>query len=711
MQFSYFFCFSLHNIEIYIKINIKDYIINAITGVREAGEVTMKLGIRGKMLLGILIPAVSILLLAGVLIGASVGNYVTKQTREKLAADSQSASNETDTFFTGHLKAVEQSAQENVIIDFLRDLKGVQRADDAPGYRNIMEVLSYRQALDTASILGVFLGDIDSSQLFQLDGFVSEVGWDITARPWFETTKTKKPLMTEPYVDASTGQTIVTAAAPVIDHKTGEVYGAAGTDIRLDTLQNKINEVKLGKSGFLVLISEKGNILCHPNGNDVGKSIGEIEISDEVKAGVQNAQTGNYIYQMEGKTYYGSLTRVNSVGWYVLSAMPEAEALEGYHRVVDLTAVIFAAGMILLAAAVLLISQGITRPLKRLAAAADKIADGELNVEIGVSTKDESGQVASAMDRTVKRLKEYIGYINEVTAVLDQIGQGNLQFQLERVYEGDFAKIRDALMGIRSVLSETLGHISRSAGQVTMSSGHIADSAQSLAGGNSEQASSVEELSATINELFSHVEANTRRTEAVNQRSVEMGGQLNQSNSQMQELLEAVGEISSKSGEIGKIIKTIEDIAFQTNILALNAAVEAARAGEAGKGFAVVADEVRNLANKSGDAAKNTTVLIEESLKAIDHGRRIADEAARSLNQVVEGAEEIVNAVDAISKASEEQAESLGQVRTGVDQIAEVVQTNSAMAEKNAAAGEELSAEAKVLFDLISKFRVDDADR
>lgn len=207
------------------------------------------------------------------------------------------------------------------------------------------------------------------------------------------------------------------------------------------------------------------------------------------------------------------------------------------------------------------------------------------------------------------------------------------------------------------------------------------------------------------------MEANTRRTEAVNQRSVEMGGQLNQSNSQMQELLEAVGEISSKSGEIGKIIKTIEDIAFQTNILALNAAVEAARAGEAGKGFAVVADEVRNLANKSGDAAKNTTVLIEESLKAIDHGRRIADEAARSLNQVVEGAEEIVNAVDAISKASEEQAESLGQVRTGVDQIAEVVQTNSAMAEKNAAAGEELSAEAKVLFDLISKFRVDDADR
>lgn len=348
------------------------------------------------MLLGILIPAVSILLLAGVLIGASVGNYVTEQTREKLAADSQSASNEADIFFTGHLKVVEQSAQEQVIIDFLRELKGVQRANNAPGYKDIMDVLSYRQALDPSSILGVFLGDIDSSQLFQLDGFVSEVGWDITARPWFETTKTKKPLMTEPYVDASTGQTIVTAAAPVIDHQTGEVYGAAGTDIKLDTLQKKINDVKLGESGFLVLMSERGNILCHPNGNDVGKAIGDIEVSDEVKRAVQNAQTGNYIYQMEGKSYYGSLTKVNSVGWYVLSAMPEAEALKGYHRVVDLTAAIFAAGILLLAVAVLLISQGITKPLKKLAAAADKIADGELNVETGVSTKDETGQVALA---------------------------------------------------------------------------------------------------------------------------------------------------------------------------------------------------------------------------------------------------------------------------------------------------------------------------
>lgn len=666
----------------------------------------MKAGIRAKMLLGILTPVVLVLVLAGLLISSSVGKYVTELTQEKLASDSLAAANEVNGYFSGFLKEVEQAALDSKNIAFLQGLKKGTIVDKEPGFQQIKETMVARANLDTTAILSCWLSDFDSSQLFQSDGFISEPGWDVTARPWYQVAVTKAPLMTQPYVDASTAKTIVTASAPV-RNAAGEIVGATGCDLSLDTVQQTINNTKLGNTGFLILVSGDGQILCHPNGDYVQKPITEIDISDNIKSAFSNKQTGNYVYQMNGKTYYGSLSGVPSAGWYVLSAMPEAEALSGYNTIVRMILIVFVAGILILAIAVLLISKGITNPLQKLAVVAHHIADGDLDVAVGVKTKDETGQVAQAMERTVAKLKTYINYINEITQVLNQIAEGNLVFRLQQEYTGDFAKVRDALNRIRDTLTGTLHHISQTAGQVTLGSGHIADSAQSLAQGSTEQASAVEELSATIGDIFQHVDDNAKRTGDASQRAELMGRQLTRSDSQMKELVDAVGQISEKSGMIGKIIKTIEDIAFQTNILALNAAVEAARAGAAGKGFAVVADEVRNLANKSGDAAKNTTALIEESLRAVENGAQIADDAAKALADVVTNASEIVDAVDAIAKASDAQARALGEVRTGVEQIAAVVQTNSATAEESAAAGEQLSGEAKMLYDLVSRFQLE----
>ena len=224
--------------------------------------------------------------------------------------------------------------------------------------------------------------------------------------------------------------------------------------------------------------------------------------------------------------------------------------------------------------------------------------------------------------------------------------------------------------------------------------------------GATEQASSIQELAASITEISNQVNQNAENAENASKKATNVGDQIISSNEHMQEMTSAMKEISEKSSQIGKIIKTIEDIAFQTNILALNAAVEAARAGEAGKGFAVVADEVRSLASKSAEASKDTSLLIEGSIQAVNKGTEIADITASQLLEVVSGAKDIVTTIDNIANASKQQANSVRQVTVGVDQISSVVQTNSATAEESAAASEELSGQAQILKELVNRFRL-----
>jgi len=248
--------------------------------------------------------------------------------------------------------------------------------------------------------------------------------------------------------------------------------------------------------------------------------------------------------------------------------------------------------------------------------------------------------------------------------------------------------------------------INQASDQVASGSEQVSFGAQALSQGATEQASSVEELSATIVELSGHVKVNADHAAEASRLSNDAGSGVMESDGHMKEMIEAMGDISDKSKEIGKIIKTIDDIAFQTNILALNAAVEAARAGSAGKGFAVVADEVRNLAQKSAEAAKNTTVLIEGSILAVDNGTRIVGQTAKSLQDVVVKAGNVTNKMTDIANASEQQAKAIAQVTQGIEQIAAVVQTNSATAEESAAASEELTGQAQMLKELVGKFRL-----
>jgi len=351
------------------------------------------------------------------------------------------------------------------------------------------------------------------------------------------------------------------------------------------------------------------------------------------------------------------------------------------------------------------ISRGISKPVKEMVEAAQKMAQGDLGVQVSVNSKNEIGQLGAAFSETIEKIKTYI---NDIKMNLTKVEQGDLSIISEFEYKGDFIELQKSIYGIVKSFNATLTQINQASQQVSSGSEQVSNSAQALAQGATEQASSVEQLSATITDISAHVKDNAEHAANASLNVDHVCSEIEISNKHMSDMVAAMSQINDSSSQIGKIINTIEDIAFQTNILALNAAVEAARAGAAGRGFAVVADEVRNLASKSAEAAKNTTALIENSMKQVENGTKIADETAQSLYQVVESVKVISNSVEQISKASSQQSDEIGQITLGVEQISSVVQTNSATAEESAASSEELSVQAQTLNALVKRFKLRD---
>lgn len=349
------------------------------------------------------------------------------------------------------------------------------------------------------------------------------------------------------------------------------------------------------------------------------------------------------------------------------------------------------------------ISRGITRPVEQLIIASGNLKNGLLNTEINYTAKDEIGVLASEFRETLSTL---YGYITEISRVMHEMANGNFDVQLSQSFAGDFKEIETSMTRFITDISDTLYQVNEAAIKVSNGSEQVADASQILAQGATEQASSIDALFLRINEITEQVKENAENSIRANEMTDNVALAINNSNDQMQNLMSAMQDINTNSKEISKIVKTIEDIAFQTNILALNAAVEAARAGVAGKGFSVVAEEVRNLAEKSAEATKNTTVLIESSTSSVEVGVLLAEQTAKELVQVVDSVKTTSSVVSKIASASNNQSDALLHISDGIGQISAVVQSNSATSEESAAASEELSSQANVMKGLVSKFRI-----
>lgn len=353
---------------------------------------------------------------------------------------------------------------------------------------------------------------------------------------------------------------------------------------------------------------------------------------------------------------------------------------------------------------VFIVANIITKHLNAITQRITQLCQGDLHSPVPeVNTGDELETLAMATSQTVSNLSMVI---MDIDNSMKEFSEGNFVLDDNLSYIGDLNEIRNSIKKFVENISSALLQINSSSEQVAYGSDQLSGVSQSLSQGATQQASSIEDLSSTLRDITLKTKMTAENAENAKQISVDTGVAVNRSKQQMSEMTSAMDEISNTSNEIGKIIKNIDDIAFQTNILALNAAVEAARAGSAGKGFAVVADEVRNLAAKSAESAKSTAALIEKAINAIDNGTKIVVRTAESLDEVISGAEKSAQAIQYIADESIEQEKSIAKVNLGVEEISAVVQTNSATAQESAATSEELSGQAQLLKNLISKFKL-----
>ena len=539
---------------------------------------------------------------------------------------------------------------------------------------------------------------------------------------WYTVPKaTRKTYVTDPYwYNVGDEQHLIfTCVSPVLDAD-GNFLAMVGFDIPVSTLAKIVQNAELFDTGRIMLVSPNGMIAYHPDPSLEGQKLTDyldntiidtlygVAVNDENPNSRLESAVGLSKLTGEAVQYTAVPIRVGESGdpWMVISVIPQSEMTRAISNTVMVAIVVgVIAGVIILLVIIFMVYAIVLNPVRKAKKATDQMAEGSLDIYIGVKSEDELGVLMKNIEETGQKLRSYIENISDT---LGHVASGNLDFQIDLDYIGDFMPIKSSMLQILSNLNDTMSVILNVANQVMTGSHQVSNGAQELSGSSIEQATAVEQLATIVDSLSEQIHQTAENARHADVKSALVQHESETSNGKMQDMLAAMNEIKSSSGQISKIIQTIEDIALQTNILALNASIEAAQAGVAGKGFEVVANEVRNLAKKSSEAAQESALLIEKAIVAVERGSSVVDEVAQSISTVSVGVGEVAKNIQVISNAAAVQSEASQQITHTVHSVSKAVQANSVNAQQSAAISEELSSQAQKLNETVSRFKLID---
>ena len=560
---------------------------------------------------------------------------------------------------------------------------------------------------------GLVSGDMLDTSGIGLDGT------DYSASESFKAALDGKVYISSPMTIAD-GTKVMFIAAPIWENgiEGSKVVGVIYLIPSPTVLDDIAKSIKSSANGITNILDNTGAVIATSVVTEEGEAKAETDVTAnaseaematymELNTRMISGEAGSETYDFAGTSYFTAYAPIEGTeGWSIAVTSPYADFLSSVATVSLIIFVcIIAIGLFALYIANKL-GKKIGTPMSICTAIINGIGTGDFSKEAPVvKRKDETKLLAEATGKAVNELKEIV---YDVTRVLEAVADGDLTVDVDEkaeMYVGDYKNIYDSLVSIKTSLQATMEQIDVAAEQVTSGSEQVSIGASNLSEGSTSQASSVAQLASNIRTIADLINANADDAANASGLTNKAGQAMGDATVSMDSLVTAMNEIADLSEEIKKINKTIEDIAFQTNILALNAAVEAARAGAAGKGFAVVADEVRNLAGKSQEAAKNTTALIENTVLAIQKGNELVSDVANKMNDVSASAGAVAQINGKISEESKNTALSINEITVGIDQISNIVQTNSATSQQSAAAAEELAGQANTLKNLIEAFK------
>ncbi len=553
--------------------------------------------------------------------------------------------------------------------------------------------------------------------LLDLQGNSYFDGNNYSDREYFQRAKNGESLVSTPIVSKVTGKLSVLVAAPVYqDVDSSKPIVGVVYFVPQETFLNDImTSIHVSANSEAFMMDKTGTTIADITMDTVGNQNIEEEAKSDPSleplaiyaADMRAGNSGVGMYKISGTPKLFAYAPINNTdGWSLGIPAPESDFMGATHTASIIIGILIVVVVLISVFIAIRLATSIGKPIQLCAERIHKLSKGDLSSPVPeIHSKDETGRLAEQTASIVKNLQDLIG---DMGYMLGEMARGNFDVRSRdyNYYIGDYEQLLQHMRGINKELSNTLAQINTASVQVSAGAEQVSSGAQSLAQGATEQASAVQELSATINDISSDSQRTAQLALQAKTAADNTGAELQSSSEYIATLGTAMGNISESSQEISKIISTIENIAFQTNILALNAAVEAARAGAAGKGFAVVADEVRNLAHKSDQAAKATKDLIEKSIDAVNEGVNMMQKVNEVVGSVMESASVAVSGMDEVADAVQRETDSIVQITQGIDQISSVVQTNSATAEESAAASEELSGQSEMLKSLIGGFQL-----